>query len=79
MPVIEVRDLVTHYLTTQGPVDAVSGLNFTVEKGQTFGLAGIIIGPILLTLFVSLWEIYKLLNEYDERVRLSKKSSVNDT
>ena len=40
MPVIEVRDLVTHYLTAQGPVDAVSGLNFTVEKGQTFGLAG---------------------------------------
>ena len=40
MPVLEVRDLVTHYLTTQGPVDAVSGLNFTVEKGQTFGLAG---------------------------------------
>ncbi|MCW4048511.1 MAG: ABC transporter ATP-binding protein [Candidatus Bathyarchaeota archaeon] len=40
MPVIEVRDLVTHYLTAQGSVDAVSGLNFTVEKGQTFGLAG---------------------------------------
>lgn len=40
MSVLEVRDLVTHYLTTKGPVDAVSGLNFSVEKGQTFGLAG---------------------------------------
>lgn len=40
MSVLEVRDLVTHYLTAKGPVDAVSGLNFSVEKGQTFGLAG---------------------------------------
>ena len=32
---------------------------------QTFGLAGIIVGPILLTLFFSLWEIYKLVSGYD--------------
>lgn len=32
---------------------------------QAFGLAGVLIGPILLTLFFSLWEIYKILNNYD--------------
>jgi predicted PurR-regulated permease PerM len=32
---------------------------------QAFGLPGVIIGPLLLTLFYSLWEIYKLLDEYD--------------
>lgn len=31
---------------------------------QTFNLPGIIIGPVLLTLFYSLWEIYKILNEH---------------
>jgi predicted PurR-regulated permease PerM len=33
---------------------------------QAFGLPGILIGPLLLTLFFSLWEIYKMLREYDE-------------
>jgi predicted PurR-regulated permease PerM len=32
---------------------------------QTFGLAGVIAGPVLLTLFYSLWEIYQLLNEHN--------------
>ncbi len=32
---------------------------------QEFGLSGIIVGPILLSLFYSLWEIYKLLDAYD--------------
>ncbi len=32
---------------------------------QAFNLPGVIIGPILLTLFYSLWEIYKLLDVYD--------------
>lgn len=32
---------------------------------QSFGLAGVIIGPILLTLFYSLWQIYKVLEEYE--------------
>ena len=27
---------------------------------QTFGLAGVILGPVILTLFYSLWEIYKI-------------------
>jgi peptide/nickel transport system ATP-binding protein len=40
MPVLDVHDLVTNYITHQGNVDAVSHVNFTVEEGQTFGLAG---------------------------------------
>lgn len=40
MPILEVGDLITHYLTMQGPVEAVDGINFTVDEGQTFGLAG---------------------------------------
>ncbi len=32
---------------------------------QAFGLPGIIIGPILLSLFYSFWEIYKALDTYD--------------
>lgn len=32
---------------------------------QTFNLPGIIIGPVLLTLFFSLWEIYRILDIYD--------------
>lgn len=32
---------------------------------KAFGLAGVIVGPVLLTLFFSLWEIYKLLSGYD--------------
>ncbi len=32
---------------------------------QSFGLSGVIIGPVLLTLFYSLWEIYKLLIDYN--------------
>jgi len=38
--VLDIEGLVTHYITRQGPVDAVSGVSFAVEKGQTFGLAG---------------------------------------
>ncbi|MBN2403705.1 MAG: AI-2E family transporter [Spirochaetes bacterium] len=31
---------------------------------QTFNLPGVIIGPVLLSLFFSLWELYKLLDKY---------------
>ncbi len=34
---------------------------------QAFGLPGVIFGPVLLTLFYSLWEIYKLLSEYNKK------------
>ena len=40
MPILEVRDLSTHYFTLQGPVEAVDSVSFTVDAGQTFGLAG---------------------------------------
>jgi len=40
VPILEVRDLVTHYSTLQGPVEAVDRVNFTVDEGHTFGLAG---------------------------------------
>lgn len=33
---------------------------------HTFGLSGIFLGPIILSLFVSLWEIYKMLDLYNE-------------
>jgi predicted PurR-regulated permease PerM len=32
---------------------------------QAFGLPGVIVGPLLLTLFYSFWNVYKLLDEYD--------------
>ena len=40
MPILEVSDLVTHYFTLRGPVEAVDFINFSVDEGQTFGLAG---------------------------------------
>jgi peptide/nickel transport system ATP-binding protein len=40
VPILEVEDLVIQYETMQGPVEAVGGISFTIEEGQTFGLAG---------------------------------------
>ncbi len=43
---------------------------------QAFNLPGVIIGPLLLTLFYSLWEIYKLLDLYDlDRKKQDTKGS----
>jgi len=45
---------------------------------QTFGLPGIIIGPILLTLFFSFWEMYKILDSYTiEQDKKTKKPHKN--
>lgn len=38
--VLEVKDLIVHYETDDGVVEAVNGLNFSVEKKQTLGLVG---------------------------------------
>jgi len=45
---------------------------------QAFSLPGVIIGPILLSLFYSFWEIYKLLDEYDMHNRLKIKRAMAD-
>ena len=39
-PLIEVRDLVKTYAGKSGPVHAVKGISFTVNKGQCVGLVG---------------------------------------
>ena len=41
MPIFEVKDLHLHYLTRFGhKIHAVSGVSFTMEKGEIFGIAG---------------------------------------
>ncbi len=40
MPLLSVRNLVLHYRTKKGPVRAVDGLTFDLERGQTFALVG---------------------------------------
>ncbi|WP_299628174.1 ABC transporter ATP-binding protein [uncultured Tateyamaria sp.] len=39
-PLVEVRDLVKTYAGKAGPVQAVKGISFTVNKGQCVGLVG---------------------------------------
>jgi predicted PurR-regulated permease PerM len=39
---------------------------------QAFNLPGVIIGPVLLSLFFSLWELYKLLDKYSADNKTSK-------
>jgi len=41
---------------------------------QAFNLPGVIIGPIILSLFYSFWEIYKILDDYMQ----NKRTFVND-
>jgi len=39
-PLLEVEDLKTHFLTPAGPVRAVDGVTFTLERGRTLGVVG---------------------------------------
>ena len=38
--ILEVRDLHTSFLTSNGEVQAVRGVSFDVEKGKTLGIVG---------------------------------------
>jgi peptide/nickel transport system ATP-binding protein len=40
MALLEVTDLVTHFKTDRGVVQAVNGVSFTLEKGRTLGVVG---------------------------------------
>jgi len=39
-PLLEIRDLHTHFFTDEGVVRAVDGLDFTIERGKTLCLVG---------------------------------------
>ena len=39
-PALEVKDLTTRFRTDDGVVQAVSGVNFSVEQGATLGVVG---------------------------------------
>lgn len=39
-PVIEVKDLIVHYETDEGVVEAVNNVSFSIQKGEILGLVG---------------------------------------
>ena len=39
-PLLEVKDLRTHFKTDEGIVKAVDGVSFTLQPGQTLGIVG---------------------------------------
>jgi oligopeptide/dipeptide ABC transporter ATP-binding protein len=40
VPLLEVKDLRTHFMTREGAVRAVDGISFSVDKGKTLGIVG---------------------------------------
>ena len=40
MPVLEVRNLRTSFFTQDGEIQAVRGISFSIEKGETLGIVG---------------------------------------
>jgi len=38
LPLIEIRDLKTYYTTLRGPVKAVDGASFRVDKAEAMGI-----------------------------------------
>ncbi len=46
---------------------------------QAFNLPGVIIGPIILSLFYSFWEIYKILDDYMQNKRTFDSESGSET
>ena len=40
MPLLEVQDLKTHYKTEAGRVKAADGVSFTLDTGESIGIAG---------------------------------------
>lgn len=46
---------------------------------QSFGLPGVIIGPLILSLFFSFWSIYKILDTYDLDKKIRERIAAGDS
>ena len=40
MSFLDIKDLTIHYITDEGVVKAVNGIDLSLEKGDTLGLGG---------------------------------------